>query len=49
MQLMDQALLQAIQAKEVDPDDAYNYAIDKKRFQRFITDTGLLPKIDLVE
>ena len=49
MQLMDQALLQAIQAKEVDPDDAYNYAVDKKRFQRFITDTGLLPKIDLVE
>jgi len=49
MQLMDQALLQAIQAKEVDPDDAYNYAIDKKRFQRFITDTGLLPQIDLVE
>ncbi|MGW8368514.1 MAG: type IV pilus twitching motility protein PilT [Gammaproteobacteria bacterium] len=49
MQLMDQALLQAIQAKEVDPNDAYNYAVDKKRFQRFITDTGLLPKIDLVE
>jgi len=49
MQTLDQALLQAIQAKEVDPDDAYNYAVDKKQFQRYVTDTSLLPKIDLID
>jgi len=49
MQTLDQALLRAIQAKEVDPDDAYNYAVDKKQFQRFVTDTSMLPKIDLVD
>ncbi|NNM61026.1 MAG: PilT/PilU family type 4a pilus ATPase [Steroidobacteraceae bacterium] len=38
MQLMDQALLAAINAKEVDPDDAYGYALDKRQFQRFTTD-----------
>ena len=49
MQLLDQALLLAIQAKEIDPDDAYNYAVDKKQFQRFVTDTSILPKIDLAD
>ena len=49
MQLLDQSLLLAIQAKEIDPDDAYNYAVDKKQFQRFVTDTSILPKIDLVD
>jgi twitching motility protein PilT len=49
MQTLDQALLQAIQAKEIDPDDAYNYAVDKKQFQRYVTDTSLLPKIDLMD
>ncbi|MCZ8130703.1 MAG: PilT/PilU family type 4a pilus ATPase [Steroidobacteraceae bacterium] len=47
MQLMDQALLAGIQAKELDPDDAYNYATDRKLFQRFVTDTSQLPKLDL--
>ncbi len=47
MQLMDQALLEAILAKQVDPDDAYLYASDKKRFQRFVTDPALLPKVNL--
>jgi twitching motility protein PilT len=46
MQLMDQALLEAIQAKEIDPDHAINFATDKNQFQRFVTDTGLLPKMD---
>jgi twitching motility protein PilT len=49
MQSLDQALLAAIQAKEVDPDDAYNYAVEKKQFQRFVTDTSILPKIDLID
>ena len=47
MQLMDQALLDAIQAKEIDPDDAIRFAIDKKKFQRFVTDTDLVPELDM--
>jgi twitching motility protein PilT len=43
MQLMDQALLTAIQSKQVDPDDAYRFATDRKRFERFVSDTGVLP------
>jgi twitching motility protein PilT len=46
MQLMDQVLLAAIEANEVDPDDAIRYALDKKKFQRFVTDTSVLPTID---
>ena len=46
MQLKDQALLAAIRAKEVDPDDAYLHANDKKLLQRFVTDPSLLPKSD---
>jgi twitching motility protein PilT len=41
MQLMDMALLAAIQAKEVDPEQAYSYAIDKRQFQRYVTDVSL--------
>jgi hypothetical protein len=40
---MDQALLAAISAKLVDPDDAYRYANDRKKFERFVTDTTVLP------
>ena len=47
MQLMDQALLEAIQNKEVDPDDAYLHANDRKQFQRFVVDSSLLPRSDL--
>jgi twitching motility protein PilT len=36
--LMDQALLAAITAKEVDPEHAYSYASDKRQFQRFVSD-----------
>lgn len=46
MQLMDQALLEAIQKKAVDPDDAYRFASDKTLFQKYVTDTSLLPKLD---
>jgi twitching motility protein PilT len=46
MQLLDQALLAAINAREIDPDDAYAYASDKRAFQKFVTDTSMLPKID---
>jgi twitching motility protein PilT len=43
MQLMDQALIDAISQKLVDPDDAYVYANDRKKFERFVTDTTVLP------
>src|SRR5258707_606441 len=43
MQLMDQALLAAITAKEVDPEHAYGYASDKRQFQRFVTDMSGMP------
>jgi len=43
MQLMDQALLAAIAAKEVDPEQAYMYASDKRPFQRYVTDMQFAP------
>jgi twitching motility protein PilT len=46
MQLFDQALLAAVQAKEVDPTDAFAYATEKRSLQKFVTDTSMLPKID---
>ena len=47
MQLLDQALMEALEKKLIDPDDAYLHANDKKAFQRFVTDASLLPKINL--
>jgi twitching motility protein PilT len=47
MQLLDQALLDAVQAKRIDPNDAIRYAIDKKKFERFVTDTDILPTLGL--
>jgi len=47
MSLLDQSLLTAITAREIDPDDAYAYALDKKAFQKYVTDTSVLPKVDL--
>jgi twitching motility protein PilT len=47
MQLMDQALVAAVQAKEIDPDHAYSFAADKRALQKFVTDTSVLPKLDL--
>lgn len=47
MQMLDQALLANLQAKEIDADDAYVYAADKRLFARYVTDTSVLPKLDL--
>jgi twitching motility protein PilT len=47
MQLMDSALLEAINARQVDPDDAYRYAAEKKKFSRFVTDTNLVQVLDV--
>jgi twitching motility protein PilT len=46
MQLMDQALLDAINKKQIDPDDAYRFASDKRKFSRFVTDTEIVATID---
>jgi twitching motility protein PilT len=46
MQVLDQALLTAITAREIDPDDAYAYATNKSLFQKFVTDTSVLPKAE---
>ena len=43
MQLMDQALLDAISKRLVDADDAYRFANDRKKFERFVTNTTVLP------
>ena len=45
-QLLDQALLAAISARTIDPDDAYSYATDKRPFQKFVTDTSILQKAE---
>jgi twitching motility protein PilT len=46
MQLLDQALLAAIHAKEIDPEQAYLYASDKRQFQRFVTDMSSAPPLE---
>jgi twitching motility protein PilT len=47
MQSLDQALLAAVQAKEIDPDDAYAYASDRKLLAKHVVDRSLLPQIDM--
>lgn len=47
MQLMDQALLDAVTHKQINPNDAYLYADDKSQFERFVTDTAILPHVQL--
>ncbi len=47
MQMLDQALLAAVQAKEIDPDEAYAFALDKKVLQKYVTDTSILPKLEV--
>jgi len=44
MQLMDQALMDAVNRREVDPDDAFRFASDKTLLQKFVTDTTILKK-----
>jgi twitching motility protein PilT len=46
MQMFDQALLAAVQAREIDPDEAFGYATEKRLLQRFVTDTAMLPKLE---
>jgi twitching motility protein PilT len=46
MQLMDSALLDAINNNEIDPDDAFRFANDKSKFKRFVTDMELVPPVE---
>jgi len=46
MQLMDQALLEALEGNEIDPDEAVRWASDKKKFERFATDIDSFPPLD---
>src|SRR6185436_11923394 len=46
MMLMDQSLLDALSRKEIDPDDAVTYATNRAPFQRYVTDTTLMPKLE---
>ena len=39
---MDQALLDASANREIDPDDAFRFATEKKKFIRYLTDTDLV-------
>ncbi|MDH3978518.1 MAG: PilT/PilU family type 4a pilus ATPase [Gammaproteobacteria bacterium] len=48
MQMMDQALLEAVEHKLADPEDAVRYAKDKSLFAKYITDmttTGITPAL----
>ncbi len=45
MQNFDQALVAAVVAKEIDPDDAYHYAVEKRALERYVTNTELLPRL----
>lgn len=47
MQLLDQALLDSIAAKQIDPNDAIRFANDKKKFERYVTDTDILPTLGI--
>ena len=49
MQTMDQALLAGVQARELDPEDAFAYAQDKKLFTRFIPDGTQILKADVTQ
>jgi twitching motility protein PilT len=49
MQTMDQALLAALAAKEVDPEDAFTYAVDKRPFTRFVPDGTAILRADVTQ
>jgi len=48
MQRMDRALLDALKKGEIDPDDAYLAAEDKRLFQSYVTDRSILPQVSMV-
>ena len=49
MQTLDQALLAAIQAREVDPEDAFVYAVDKRPFARYVPEGTAILRADVTQ
>jgi len=49
MQTLDQALLAAIQAREIDPEDAFAHAADKRLFTRFVPDGTAVLRADVTQ
>jgi twitching motility protein PilT len=47
MQTLDQALVAGVMAKELDGDDAYINAHDRRLLQRFVTDLDMIPKSEM--
>src|SRR3569833_864560 len=47
MQLLDQALLAAVTARENEPNDTNRKTTDKRGLQKYVTDTNMLPKLDV--
>jgi twitching motility protein PilT len=45
MQMLDQACRRRT-GQEIDPDDAFAYATEKRMLQKFVTDTTLISKVD---
>jgi twitching motility protein PilT len=45
-QLMDQALLNALANRDVDTEDALSYAVERRQFQKYITETAVVQAID---
>jgi twitching motility protein PilT len=46
MQLLDQALVAAIERREIDPDIAFLHATDKRLLGRYVTDPSLLRSVE---
>jgi twitching motility protein PilT len=46
MQMFDQALLQALTAREIDPEDAFIYAADKRLFGKFVSETSMISRVE---
>ena len=49
MHTLDQALLAAVQARALDPEDAFVYASDKRPFTRYMTDGTAILKADVTQ
>jgi twitching motility protein PilT len=49
MHTLDQALLQAVQGREVDPEDALMYAVDKRPFARYVPEGTAILRADVTQ
>jgi twitching motility protein PilT len=49
MQTLDQALLAVVQGREVDPEDAFSYAVDKRPFARYVPEGTAILRADVTQ